>query len=333
MACHSAFSAQLTTYLQQTCEKLQNIQESEVYNRLRSTSKINEFRVPELRSIIKYFNDVYDANLNLSCNLKRKLADSILEFIHRPEIHHLINNASIPQVFDECSQSFIQSQHPFYYPISNFYCRSLPSTFPSRERIHLRLPPQVSAALTAHSLSNNFAVVIRIWLPEETPPVTHWTSHHGLTVNGNRVDVSQCVKKIRGTVTPQKIITQIPAEITSYLDNTIPSNTIDFESPSNMSGMLVFQLVDKLSLIKAVNKVADRPPIKFAPFDFDDELAAVTLELSLMDPLSFMRINRPARGIKCSHRECFDLNTFISHSAKTCIWQCPICSQSLSFLT
>lgn len=63
--------------------------------------------------------------------------------------------------------------------------------------------------------------------------------------------------------------------------------------------------------------------------DDDDELLAVENSVSLMCPLSLMRIKTPARGEACTHRRCFDLNTWLLFSDPTDIWQCPLCSMPL----
>ncbi|KAL0229563.1 hypothetical protein GEMRC1_014180 [Eukaryota sp. GEM-RC1] len=116
--CHSYFFDYVTTYLRETCEGLQNIQESEVYNRLCSASRINEFQIPELRSVIDYLNDVYDANLN-PCNLKFMLSYSILEFIHRhvfevsSTTHQFLNNVRRDTNSSSDNTQFIFDPVPF----------------------------------------------------------------------------------------------------------------------------------------------------------------------------------------------------------------------------
>lgn len=69
--------------------------------------------------------------------------------------------------------------------------------------------------------------------------------------------------------------------------------------------------------------------------DDDDELAIVTddLSISLIDPFSAQIFQTPARSSKCSHLECFDLDTFIQTRKSVSgpapmndKWRCPICT-------
>eukprot|EP00457_Paulinella_chromatophora_P002847 gb/GEZN01002852.1/.p1 GENE.gb/GEZN01002852.1/~~gb/GEZN01002852.1/.p1 ORF type:complete len:679 (-),score=79.14 gb/GEZN01002852.1/:134-2170(-) len=52
--------------------------------------------------------------------------------------------------------------------------------------------------------------------------------------------------------------------------------------------------------------------------------------LSLACPLSIRRIDTPAKGTKCDHTRCFDLDTFILYCEQSWIWQCPICDHAIS---
>ena len=53
--------------------------------------------------------------------------------------------------------------------------------------------------------------------------------------------------------------------------------------------------------------------------------------LSLRCPLSIDRMEIPAKGEQCSHRRCFDLETYLQFSAQSGNWQCPICYNPLPF--
>jgi hypothetical protein len=47
-------------------------------------------------------------------------------------------------------------------------------------------------------------------------------------------------------------------------------------------------------------------------------------------PMSNKQIQKPGRGLKCAHAQCFDLVTFIKAAQKTGNWNCPICGITLS---
>ena len=46
--------------------------------------------------------------------------------------------------------------------------------------------------------------------------------------------------------------------------------------------------------------------------------------VSLQDPLSRLRIQKPARGAACRHVSCFDLLTYLQFNRKNRKWKCPI---------
>ena len=45
----------------------------------------------------------------------------------------------------------------------------------------------------------------------------------------------------------------------------------------------------------------------------DDDLAEVSLKVGVRCPLSFTRIEKPARGVNCTHIQCFDLEVIQLH--------------------
>lgn len=65
--------------------------------------------------------------------------------------------------------------------------------------------------------------------------------------------------------------------------------------------------------------------------DGDDELSVLDSRVCLRCPLSVGRIKIAAKGNKCNHPQCFDLQTFLEFCNMTGIWQCPICTQPLPF--
>ncbi|OBT72306.1 hypothetical protein VF21_09307 [Pseudogymnoascus sp. 05NY08] len=74
--------------------------------------------------------------------------------------------------------------------------------------------------------------------------------------------------------------------------------------------------------------------------DDDDDVALVSanLTIDLADPFTSRIFTTPVRGVRCRHRECFDLETFlISRSTKpqevAClpdVWKCPLCGGDAS---
>lgn len=76
--------------------------------------------------------------------------------------------------------------------------------------------------------------------------------------------------------------------------------------------------------------VAHRHMIKsFGEWDGDDDLVPGPAVLPLTCPLTMRRLTTPARGQKCRHLECFDLNAYIelARTTKHPRWTCPLCNE------
>ena len=56
-------------------------------------------------------------------------------------------------------------------------------------------------------------------------------------------------------------------------------------------------------------------------------LEQTSFKLSLKCPISFKRINIPARGNECKHIQCFDLESFLILNADRTSWRCPLCTR------
>lgn len=69
--------------------------------------------------------------------------------------------------------------------------------------------------------------------------------------------------------------------------------------------------------------------IHFTPED--NEFVAEE-EVPLTCPLTMTRINVPARGVSCTHRQCFDLASFVimMRTSSEPIWKCPACNKVLT---
>jgi hypothetical protein len=58
-----------------------------------------------------------------------------------------------------------------------------------------------------------------------------------------------------------------------------------------------------------------------------DGVEQTAVKVSLKCPITFKRINLPARGPDCKHIPCFDLETYLEMNADRAQWRCPICSK------
>lgn len=54
-------------------------------------------------------------------------------------------------------------------------------------------------------------------------------------------------------------------------------------------------------------------------------------EASSIDPITGQQIDIPARGVNCTHDQCFDCITYITVSQASGQWLCPICQQFVTY--
>ncbi|KFY66355.1 hypothetical protein V496_02106 [Pseudogymnoascus sp. VKM F-4515 (FW-2607)] len=93
--------------------------------------------------------------------------------------------------------------------------------------------------------------------------------------------------------------------------------------------------------VTAKDMIADiRAKLSHNNVDEDDDVALVSanLTIDLVDPFTCRIFTTPVRGVRCRHRECFDLEAFlVSRSSKpqevACmpdVWKCPLCGGDAS---
>lgn len=63
----------------------------------------------------------------------------------------------------------------------------------------------------------------------------------------------------------------------------------------------------------------------------DEDLVAVSDEITLKDPIVLCRINTPIKSSKCRHIQCFDGLVYLSSNRSTPSWECPICNRRITF--
>jgi hypothetical protein len=62
-----------------------------------------------------------------------------------------------------------------------------------------------------------------------------------------------------------------------------------------------------------------------AKFDSGGGIEVDSMETSLVDSYALMKINVPARGLRCTHLKCFDRATYMA-SLRQCHQKCPVCN-------
>lgn len=56
---------------------------------------------------------------------------------------------------------------------------------------------------------------------------------------------------------------------------------------------------------------------------FEDDIES--LSCSILDPLTFKKLENPGRGKNCQHLQCFDMLNFLALNRISGSWKCPIC--------
>jgi len=65
--------------------------------------------------------------------------------------------------------------------------------------------------------------------------------------------------------------------------------------------------------------------------DEEEGVVCDQMIVSLRDPISLCKLATPARGTRCYHPSCVDLNTYLHYCRRYRVWQCPICAQPLRY--
>ena len=83
-----------------------------------------------------------------------------------------------------------------------------------------------------------------------------------------------------------------------------------------------------LDIENAFELGADQPVNKK---NSDPDIEATSSVLDLRCPLSYMRLDVPVRGTKCTHLQCFDITSYLQLQEQGPQWSCPVCSKSTPF--
>lgn len=156
-----------------------------------------------------------------------------------------------------------------------------------------------------------------------------------ITINSHKIQANlRGLKNKPGTVPP--------AVITSYVERTpnLPNRAIiayNSTGPVKIYHAQVFLLrtfsVDELvQRIKNGKKFTKEAVLKKLQTSEDDDIEMASFDLTLKDPLSYMRISVPCRSIFCKHNQCWDAMAFLSINEQTPQWTCPICHVSIQDL-
>ncbi len=170
-----------------------------------------------------------------------------------------------------------------------------------------------------------------------------WPLDTKVYVNGRKIEIKQ--RKILWQGTERKIRGSCSlADISKFClegVNLLRISCLDIESYG-----FVVQIVKKCSVEEIMENIKKQPDsgngLQRAIDSFkkgndcsgsvegsDDDYAvsATSMRLSLKCPLGLTTINVPARGAKCIHLQCFDLEVFLRYSSigSESTWRCAVC--------
>uniref|UniRef100_A0AAY4CXS2 SP-RING-type domain-containing protein n=1 Tax=Denticeps clupeoides TaxID=299321 RepID=A0AAY4CXS2_9TELE len=60
----------------------------------------------------------------------------------------------------------------------------------------------------------------------------------------------------------------------------------------------------------------------------EDGVEQTAIRVSLLCPITFRRIQLPARGHDCRHIQCFDLESYLQLNCERGTWRCPVCNKT-----
>uniref|UniRef100_A0A3P8VKV3 Zinc finger, MIZ-type containing 2 n=1 Tax=Cynoglossus semilaevis TaxID=244447 RepID=A0A3P8VKV3_CYNSE len=60
----------------------------------------------------------------------------------------------------------------------------------------------------------------------------------------------------------------------------------------------------------------------------EDGVEQTAIKVSLKCPITFRRIQLPARGFDCRHIQCFDLESYLQLNCERGTWRCPVCNKT-----
>ncbi|KAI9855895.1 MAG: hypothetical protein M1824_005805 [Vezdaea acicularis] len=170
---------------------------------------------------------------------------------------------------------------------------------------------------------------------------TAWPKVSHFRVNGK--DTELRLKAQHGKDLPLDITPYVHTGsnvITAHVSMSPLSNGAFYVFAVEAIGFITRQKISEMAtMVNAVpaRQTLDSIKSSLTPSLDDDEITIVNpqLRLALTDPMTMQIFNTPVRGSTCRHRECFDLDTFLStrrpkpnRQYEPCMideWKCPIC--------
>ena len=160
------------------------------------------------------------------------------------------------------------------------------------------------------------------------PLLMEFPSPAELSVNGQRLTTNlKGMKNKPGTVPPVDLTTKISLvpRLANRIDLAYSSGT-DHKKFQMQVVLLQTSSVDELiERVKNGKRFTKESVLQKLRKPDDDDIELASYDMSLKDPLSYMRITVPCRTTFCKHQQCFDARSFLTINEQTPQWTCPIC--------
>ncbi|KAH8910081.1 MIZ/SP-RING zinc finger protein [Coniochaeta sp. PMI_546] len=155
-----------------------------------------------------------------------------------------------------------------------------------------------------------------------------------LKVNGGEVKANlRGLKNKPGSTRPVDITSHLRLKPSTYNNNV--EFTYALTSKKFYFGIYVCRVTaieDLVEQIKKSKRIAKASVIQeLTKKASDPDVVATSQVISLKDPLSYMRLVVPCRGLKCSHIQCFDATAYLQLQEQGPQWICPICNNPAPF--
>ena len=238
----------------------------------------------------------------------------------------------------------IMSIHEWHFNVSDDDFLALPSESNSSEGAPpTRLLSEDCRIYRLRCVMDLTSLDINKWVVAETK----WPSDMYFSFNGFRlhprkklhngrdlaIDITSRIQKAKNTI---KVFSNKRKDA-EQLDYVLAVEIVGLKNHADVKAEIVRRVVPadevKTTIIASLTSRAQTAP---DTTDDDDDITVIsnTLTISLMDPYKGIEMfDIPARGATCSHRNCFDLETFLNtrpskaagEPTRVDEWRCPIC--------
>ncbi|XP_026816868.1 E3 SUMO-protein ligase PIAS1-like [Rhopalosiphum maidis] len=218
--------------------------------------------------------------------------------------------------------------------------------FTNEEKIHFVLSNENISQITANrhipgdENRNNYQLQIRIGqLESKVTSLNEVTDYfpQGLNIHVNTIPCTLPSVRPKPGIAPGRLLVA-PIDCTKLVKLTPNTeNTISIKwTPDTKTYAVVMCIVNKLTARTLFENLLNKERInmektrdeifKLLKNDNDPDLAITSITLSLICPLTKIKMFAPTKSSRCDHFECFDGYTFIKMNEIKEKWRCPICN-------